>query len=268
MFVVVDAPFSVFPNMLVVVEPFAGAPNEKADGPAGLAPKGLDAEEPFALPVDVVGEAPPKLNENAGLSDFSAVALVAPGVVGVCALPPEPNPNKGFGKSAGLEFVLPKNDGDPITGLGALPNVLRLGVRLDEFVAPLPPPPKLKENLGAVEVEAGPVEGNVVVVLGAVAAGEKPKPDLGAVKPPNEVEGKEIFDVVDDDKSLDGVPKPNEGAAGLGGSDGVVGTGGVAEAVSDFENPNENFGVVEDVDIDDGVPAGVVEAAFEGSTGV
>jgi len=132
----------------------------------------------------------------------------------------------------------------------------------------LPPPPKLKENLGVVEFEAGPVEGNVGVVLGAVAAGEKPKPDLGAVKPPNEVEGKEIFDVVDDDKSLDGVPKPNEGAAGLGGSDGVVGTGGVAEAVSDFENPNENFGVVEDVDIDDGVPAGVVEAAFEGSTGV
>ena len=60
---------------------------------------------------------------------------------------------------------------------------------------------------------------------------------------------------------FDGAPNPNADAAGLGCSDGVAGKAG-ADALSGFENPNENFGVAEAVD---GVPAGVVEGALGGS---
>jgi len=282
MFVVVDAPFAGFPNMLpllAVVESLADAPNEKADAPAGFAPKGLADDVPLALPVGAVGELPSKLNEKAGFSGFSAVA---PGVVGVRALPPEPNPNKGFGTSAGFELALPNIDWETAPNLEAPPKTLLPGAGggLDRLAAELLPPPKLKENFGAVvesvdaEFDELPVAGTVGVELGVIelAAGEKPKPDLGVapaagvVEPPKEVDGKEIFGAagtvgVDDGDSPDGVPKLNDGAGILAGSCSIDVAAGVVAAAFGFENPNENVGTV----VSTGVPAGVVEAAFAGS---
>lgn len=267
MFVVVEAPFAGLPNTLDVVEPFAGAPNEKPDAPAGLTPKGLDAVGVlFVLPLGCADDAPPKLNEKAGLSDFSFDAL---GVVGVGA-PPEPNPNKGFGTSAGFELVLPKGDGAPMAGLEVLPNTALVGAGLGELAGVLPPPPNLKENCGALVVFEAEGAAGVALVVAELAAEGKLKPEFGAgeagvVGLPNEVDGKVIFGAEGAviNELPDVAPNPKAGAAGLADAAGVVNAAGAEEA-SGLVNPNENFGAVDDTAAE-GVPAGVVDAALGGS---
>lgn len=179
-----DAPLLLgfAPNVIGVDVDPPVAPNVKGFGPsAGFAPKGLEAaalfpagccdelDEPKPENEDACG-APPKLNENVGLSLFS-VALVG-FVLDFDAPKLEVPPKTGFGVSPDFAIVgaEPKVDGPAApNGLGVFdepvadPNVV--------CVNDAPVPPEAIENFGALdaagvdEFEVFPTLPNTLLLL-------------------------------------------------------------------------------------------------------